>query len=162
MNSNTTLTSLRELSGEELEQLFRENPAGNPAPIPGLYRGRFLTGIANGATAANLWFRLYPRLFFDPVPYGIEFGSGGGRWWFGRPELQAGDFRLVNGPSRWRPGFQTNQLVYDIMPMPKFIRNIFYDEVVVLGEDLILGMGGLNAGPDEGDHFFFQLRRMPG
>jgi hypothetical protein len=49
------------------------------------------------------------------------------------------------------------QLHYDVSRLP--IRRVLYDEIKPLADGTILGLGGIDAGRGEGDHFFFELRR---
>ena len=52
------------------------------------------------------------------------------------------------------------QLAQWIDRLPRFVRDMLYDEVKPLSERLILGIGGINRGRGEGEHLFFALERQ--
>jgi hypothetical protein len=141
-----TAQDLRSSGLEALEQLYREAPVG-PRPA-GAFHGEVLHRVASpfarslGASAVVL-----P---FERLSFGVDFSTCA--WFFVHPRAQLGHFRVVAGPSRWRPT-QTLQLHYDVSRLP--IRGLLYDEVKPLSETLCLGLGGLNREP--GDLFYFLL-----
>ena len=40
------------------------------------------------------------------------------------------------------------------------VRGMLYDELKPLADGRVLGLGGINAGAGEGEHFFFELSPM--
>ena len=147
-------SDLRRKSLLELEELWRTSEPG-PAPL-GCFRGEFLRFI-DAPGARRLHVRALDTLGFRTVPFGIDFDRG--RWWFGHPRLRVGHFTLSEGPSRWRNTL-SQRLDYSVSRLPGAVKDQLYDEVKQLTGSLALGLGGLNAGPGEGDHFFFALRRL--
>jgi hypothetical protein len=133
----------------ELETRFASSEL---APMPkGLVRGRFLGWIdSRGARRTSV--RVMDTLLFRAVRWGLDLDAQ--RWWFEHPRLAAGHFRVVTGPSRWRDT-RVHQLHYDVSRLP--VSGILYDELKPLSGGRVLGMGGLNAGRGDGDHFFFEL-----
>jgi hypothetical protein len=140
-------------SRDELEAIYRDAAIG-PRPA-GNYRGRFLGWIDNAGSRRWL-VRAMDGVLFERTRFGVDFSRC--LWWFVRPELAAGRFTVSRGRSRWRET-ETFCLEYRsswLLPL----RSVLYDEVKPLGEDLCLGIGGLNADRGEGDHFFFALERI--
>lgn len=117
----------------------------------GLVRGSFL-GPVDSPAARRLHVRALDALLFRIVRWGLDLDAQ--RWWFEHPRLAAGHFRVVLGPSRWRDT-RVLQLHYDVSRLP--VRGILYDELKPLPDGRILGLGGVDAGRGEGDHFFFEL-----
>lgn len=37
---------------------------------------------------------------------------------------------------------------------------MLYDEVMPIRDQLVLGLGGVNAARDRGDHFFFEVHKI--
>lgn len=91
------------------------------------------------------------------MPFGIDFDAR--RWWFLHPRLAVGRFELCQERSRWR---DTDALTLRYHPsrLPGPLRDVLYDEVKPLGDDLLLGLGGLNWEVGRGDHFYFALTRL--
>ena len=143
-----------ELSGasvERLEQIYRDAPVGPPPS--GSWRGQWLTWL--DTPGAKVWHvRLMDGILFERTRFGIDFDRR--LWWFITPQLAAGRFEVSPGRSRWRDT-ETLRLEYGVSRLP--IRGYLYDEVKPLSHELCLGLGGINAGPGEGDHFFFSLVR---
>lgn len=137
----------------ELERLYADTPLG---PLPtGTYDGQVLrwvetNGPCVGGFLALEWFG------FVVLPWGIRFDKN--LWWFGTPLLAAGTFVATPGPSRWRDT-EAYRLTYDTSHLPKFFRDILYDEMKPLDADTVLGLGGVNRDVGQGDHFFFLLTR---
>jgi hypothetical protein len=152
--SNLTLSDLKRSSVAELEEIFASD---DPFAIPdGRYRGIHLVRLDNrGAREPRTRWAQY--VGFELTPFGIDFDDR--RWYFFHPRLRAGKFQARIGPSRWRPT-EAVTLHYDPSRLPTPLRNILYDEVKPLTDRLCLGLGGLNAGRGEGDHFFFALERI--
>jgi hypothetical protein len=147
------LDDLRCMSLAELEELWRSSALG-PRPL-GCFRGEFLHWIDSpGARRPHV--RALDTLGFRASPFGIDFDDA--RWWFIHPRLRIGKFALTEGRSRWR-ATEAHRLAYELSKLPKFVRGALYDEVKQLSGSVALGLGGLNAGPGEGDHFFFALAR---
>lgn len=145
-----TFDELARGSLASLEQAYREARLG-PEPR-GIFRGRALARV-DGALAKSLRGAAF-ALPFERLPFGIDFDARA--WWFVHPRLRIGHFRVVPGRSRWRDA-ETLRLVYDVSRLPGPIRGMLYDEVKPLGAGLCLGLGGIDAGPGEGDLFFFAL-----
>jgi hypothetical protein len=148
-----TAAELLRLDLAGLESLYNDTPRG-PAPR-GLFRGRKLAWV-DGGGARRAHVRLVDGLLFGALRFGIDFDRR--LWWFVRPSLALGRFELDAGPSRWRDT-DTFQLHYQASRLPAPVRTLLYDEVKPLGDDLCLGLGGINAPLGEGDHFFFALTR---
>jgi hypothetical protein len=132
--------------------LERAFVASKLASLPsGLVRGSFL-GFVDSAGARKPHVRLLDTIAFRAVRWGLDLDDR--RWWFEHPRLAAGRFRVVEGPSRWR-STRVLQLHYDESRLP--IRRVLYDELKPLEDGRILGLGGIDAAREEGDHFFFEL-----
>jgi hypothetical protein len=152
---------MMELAGRslvELEAIYCGGAIGRdgqigPPPL-GNYQGRFLGWIENRGSRRRL-VRVMDTLLFERTRFGVDFSRR--LWWFVRPELAAGRFTVSGGPSRWRET-ETFRLEYQPSWLPG--SRWLYDEVKPLGENLCLGIGGLNADRGEGDHFFFALERL--
>jgi hypothetical protein len=149
-----TLDDLRALSVDELEAHW----VGAPAPtLPdGVYRGHHLARIDNAGSRRPHW-RWSQRVAFEWAPFGVDFDRR--LWFFFTTRLALGRFEPRVGPSRWRHTDAVG-LHYDPSRLPAPIRGVLYDEVKPLTERLLLGIGGIRAGRDEGDHFFFALERV--
>ena len=141
---------------DELESTFTSS--SRPSVPSGIYRGRFLTFVDSaGARRARL--RLMVNLGFRALPFGVDFDRR--LWfWFGTA-LAMGRFEPRVQRSRWRDG-EVVALHYDRSRLPRMVRRHLYDEIVPLGRDRILGLGGINAERDRGDLFFFALERESG
>jgi len=137
----------------ELEQIYREAPMARP-PV-GWFRGKFLRWLPTPG-ARRLSVRLADGLLFQTLPFGVDFDRR--LWWFVRPPLGVGRFEVSAGPSRWRDT-ETLRLRYHSSRLPRPVRALLYDEVKPLSDHVCLGLGGLDAGPGEGDHFYFLLTR---
>lgn len=144
------------LSSPELEALYAHD---RPFAVPtGRWRGRVLSRLDTpGAREAfNVWAEW---LGFEALSWGIDFDRTG--WGFGppgiRPLVWAGRFRPLIAPSRWRPT-RTIGLHYHVSRLP--VRGFLYDEVKPIDERRCLGIGGINAPRDRGDHFWFALERV--
>jgi hypothetical protein len=138
-----------------LERLWKELPLG-PRPL-GVFRGTFLHWVDSPGARRPL-VRALDTPAFVLARFGVDFDAG--RWWFLHPRLQIGRFELQPGRSRWRDT-EAHQLHYGSSRLPRFIKGQLYDECKQVTGSLALGLGGLNAGPGEGDHFFFALERSP-
>lgn len=144
--------SLAGLSHHQLENLYREEPLG-PEPT-GIWVGRHL-GFLDTPGGRRLGVRVVDTLMFVWPRFGVDFERC--LWWFGHPRVAAGRFRLEAGPSRWRDT-EVLRVEYDVSRLPARVRSRFYDELKPIDDHTILGIGGLNDGPGQGDHFFFELR----
>jgi hypothetical protein len=140
---------LKGASREQLEEIYRSAPVG---PLPsGNWRGEWLTWL--DTPGAKRWHvRLMDTILFERTRFGIDFDRR--LWWFITPAIAAGRFEISTGPSRWRDT-ETLRLEYGVSKLP--IRGVLYDEVKPLSDALCLGLGGVNAGTGQGDHFFFSL-----
>ena len=153
--SNLALSDLQRSSPSELEEIFATDA---PFAIPdGCYRGIHLLRLDNSG-ASEPRTRLAQYLGFELTPFGIDFDDR--RGYFFHRRLRAGKFQARIGPSRWR-ATEAVTLHYEGSRLPAPLRNLLYDEVKPLTDKLCLGLGGLNAGRGEGDHFFFALERLP-
>lgn len=148
-----SLAELQALSRGDLEARWVEAPA--PWVPRGVYRGHFLTPIDNATSRLARW-RWTEDLAFRRTPFGVDFDRR--LWFFFSPRLALGRFDPQVGPSRWRDT-DAVRLHYHPSHLPGPVRHILYDEVKPLADHLVLGMGGINAGRDAGDHFFFALTR---
>lgn len=145
--------TLERMSPTELEALYRETPLGPPPE--GVFDGAVLRWLDTPG-AHHPFFRATEWVAFELLSWGIRFDRA--RWWFLRPRIAIGRFDATPGPSRWRDT-ETFRLRYDDPALPRFVRDALYDEVKPLGPDLCLGIGGINRGRGEGDHFFYALSR---
>jgi hypothetical protein len=152
--SPPTLAALQAMPRDELEARWLEAPA--PRVPRGVYRGHYLTRIDHAVSRRARW-RWSEHLAFAQLPFGVDFDRR--LWFFFTPRLALGRFDPQVRPSRWRDT-DAVQLHYHVSRLPVSVRNVLYDEVKPLSDQLILGMGGINAGRDEGDHFFFALTRV--
>lgn len=121
----------------------------------GSYRGTFLHYLDTRGAKRWHW-RAFYELAFRLSRFGVEFDTQ--RWSFGLPSLQIAHFEPRLQSSRWRDT-QVVALHYQTSRLPGIIRGLLYDEIKPLSDDLILGLGGVNAERDDGDHFFFALSR---
>ncbi len=137
-----------------LERLYREAPLSAPLPA-GDFRGVTLARLDNTG-AQNPLLRLVEWFGFELLPYGMQLDAPA--WTFVRPSLRIGEFAATPGPSRWRKT-DTFRLDYSRARLPRWLRAQLYDELKPLTADLLLGIGGVNAGPGEGDHFFYAMAR---
>jgi len=144
------LTDLRESSLASLEALYRIAPIG-PRPR-GRFRGHVVAHVDSPLARSRSGAVILAS--FEHVPFGIDFTSC--TWFFFRPWLRIGRFRMEFGRSRWRDA-EVLRLEYDVSRLPRPVRGSLYDEVKPLSETLCLGLGGINAGPGKGDLFFFAL-----
>lgn len=147
------LTQLRAMDAPALERLYIDTPLG-PRP-QGRFRGAVLAWM-NNRGARDPFFRTVECFAFELLPWGIDFGTD--CWFFVASPIQMGRFAPTAGPSRWRPT-ETYQLHYGVSHLPPFVKKALYDEVKPLSPDVCLGIGGINRGVGEGDHFFFALVR---
>ena len=146
---------LRGRSLAELENLYVTTRTPGAAPR-GSYAGEFLCWVDSpGARRPDV--RALDTLMFRAVRFGVDFDAQ--RWWFVRPSLRAGRFRVSAGRSRWRDT-ETLRLEYDVSRLPRFVRTRLYDEVKPLADGLVLGLGGINREAGVGEHFFFALTRQ--
>ena len=137
----------------DLESIYVEE---RPVAIPsGRYHGTYLRQLDHPG-ARRLWVRAIGLFGFQLPPFRVDFDRC--CWMFFHPWLAAGRFRAVVQPSRWRDT-EIVALHYEVSLLPGLIKDALYDEVKPLGPDLFLGLGGLQGGPGEGDHFFFALAR---
>jgi len=70
-----------------------------------------------------------------------------------------GHFQTQVGESRWRDTDAVS-LRYQRSRLPRFVRDVLYDELKPLSADLVLGIGGINQDRGAGDHFFFALEKV--
>lgn len=141
------LGGLRRASLAELERLYA-GPAAPAAPS-GCYAGTFLARTA-GWERCGLALRSAVALGFAALPFSVDFDHR--VWGLAGGTVRAGHFELRAGQSRWRRT-DTLALHYDTSRLPAFVRRLLYDEVKPLGEDLLLGLGGVT----HTDLFFFAL-----
>jgi hypothetical protein len=148
-----TPTALASMSTDAVERLYRETPA--MAAPRGVFRGVHLHRLGTRG-ARRLRFRAIEGFAFQLIPFGIDFEQRA--WFFADPRITMGRFDARIGPSRWRP---TDALClrYDPSRLPQSVMRLLYDEVKPLSDSLCLGLGGVNAGRGDGDHFFFALER---
>ena len=147
------IQTLERMSLAELEVLYRDTPLGQ---IPtGVFHGTVLHWLDNPG-ARDPFFHTVEWFGFDVLRWGIRFDRW--QWWFLCQCLSLGRFDATVGPSRWRDT-ETHRLRYERACLPRFVRDTLYDEVKPLGADLCLGIGGINRGRGEGDHFFYALYR---
>ena len=143
---------LEAMSLGELERVYREHP---PVDLPrGVWRGEHLGFL----DAPGKLMRAIDTLLFVWPGFGIDFDRS--LWWFLWPRLRVGRFVAARGPSRWREA-DVVRLEYDVSRLPHLVRGMLYDELKPLDETTVLGLGGVDAGPGKGDHFFFALRPLP-
>ncbi|MFW5877146.1 MAG: hypothetical protein ACOCXM_10455 [Myxococcota bacterium] len=153
MTAGWTRESVLRAPASQLEAMFaHDGPIGIPA---GAFRGRVLCRLDNPG-ARRLWWRGTQKLGFEWLPFGVDFSRR--RWFFFGPALGVGRFEPRIQASRWRDT-RAVALHYDPSGLPGPVRRVLYDEVKPLGPDLVLGLGGIHAGPGLGDHFFFLLER---
>ncbi len=145
---------LRGASLGELEALWLR-PVELSLPR-GRYRGRVLHRLDNATARSKRW-RWSQRAGFEWLPFGIDFDRR--LWTFGSREWGIGRFDVRLGPSRWRDT-EAIGLRYGPSRLPTAVRELLYDEVKPLDDRWMLGIGGMNAGPGVGDHFFFSLERI--
>ena len=149
-----TILQLRSCGLEELEELYaREGDVSLPE---GCFRGAHLARLETPGARLLRW-RLAQAPIFELVPFGVDFQAR--RWFFFRRSIALGRFEPTVGPSRWRET-ETIRLDYSGSSLPAPVRELLYDEVKPLSENLYLGIGGIDAPRGEGDHFFFALERM--
>lgn len=149
-----TRWTLEGRSADELERTYG-GPLAAPA-LSGVFEGRFLRFLDTRG-AHRLPTRVMDTLLFDWTRFGIDFDRR--LWWFGWPGAGIGRFRDSPGPSRWRDT-DVLRLEYDVSRLPSPVRKLLYDEIKPLDDDHALGLGGLDAPRGEGDHFWFELRRI--
>lgn len=147
-----SLHQLEQSSLAELEAIYAErDPVRSPT---GRFRGVHLLRLDRPG-ARRPWY--VGSVGFGHVSFGIDFDQR--RWFFVHPELQVGRFVTHVGPSRWRDATVV-QLHYGVSRAPRFVRQVLYDEVKPLSDELCLGMGGIALDRGKGDHFFFALERL--
>lgn len=149
------LTQLRQASLEDLEAVYAGTDDFPLATPRGQFAGEVLARL-DSPGAHRLGNRLMMRLGFEWPRFGIDFDRC--VWFFVSRRLRGGRFEAVAGPSRWREA-RVLQLHYDRSRLPRRLRERLYDEIKPLTPELCLGLGGVNAGPGEGDLFFFALSR---
>ena len=149
-----TLAELARSDLPTLERLYRDTPIEAPLPT-GTFNGRTLGRIRN-AGANQPVARFVEWVGFELLLYGMNLDIPS--WTFLRARVHLGDFVPTRGPSRWRDT-ETYRLDYKNATLPGVIKKRLYDELKPLGPDLLLGIGGLNGGEGEGDHFFYAMAR---
>lgn len=148
------MTELDGLSIEELERLYAHEGAFD---VPeGRFVGRVLGRLDNRGARRLRW-RASQVPMFEWLPFGVDFDRA--RWFFVSPSVRVGRFDARIERSRWRDT-EVVTLRYERSRLPRAITSILYDEVKPLSDELLLGLGGVNAEAGEGDHFFFALRRV--
>jgi hypothetical protein len=148
-----TLADLRAASAAELEAIYAHDRAF--AVPTGCYRGIHLRRLDHPAARA-LPARLI-GLGFEYPPFGVDFDRS--CWFFFHRRLGVGGFTPSIAASRWR-STQVVALDYGRSRLPAPVRGRLYDEVKPLGDGLALGLGGIDAGRERGDLFFFALERV--
>ena len=137
-----------------LEPLFAHD---EPIDVPsGVFRGRVLCRLDTPGARDRLW-APSQKVAFEWLPFGVDFDRR--LWFFFEPRFGVGRFEPRVERSRWRDT-DVVTLRYDVSRLPRPVRRVLYDEVKPLDGDRLLGIGGINAGPGRGDHFFFALERM--
>lgn len=139
----------------ELERLWLE-PRDLTHPPRGAWRGTVIGRIDNAGARRPLH-RVGQHLLFERMPWGIDFDRA--RWFFHHRRFAAGHFRIEAQRSRWRDT-ESFALHYEISRLPRPIRAVLYDEIKPWEPDRMIGIGGVNAERDEGDHFWFVLDRV--
>jgi hypothetical protein len=141
-----------------LERLWRDAPL---APLPtGTWRGRHVGWLSTRGARHPLW-RSLSTVMFVWTRFGLDLSATEPCWWFVAPgKLTGGEFTVTEGPSRWRPGATVLRLDYGAARAPAAIRSRLYDELKPLDDGRIIGLGGINAGPGDGDHFWMTFERM--
>jgi hypothetical protein len=154
MHASYTLADLERLSYAELELLYA-SPLASELPR-GRFHGKVLARM-NHPGARRLSSLAIEYAGFRLTPFGVDFSAS--CWFFFRPRaLRVGRFEPRVERSRWRDT-EVVALHYERSRLPRPLRRHLYDEIKPLGPDLCLGIGGLNAGPNRGDLFFFALTR---
>lgn len=149
-----TLAEISALSFDHLESYWAK-PVELSRPR-GLYRGHVLGRIDHPTSRRPIW-RWSERIGFEWAPFGIDFDRR--LWFFFTARLAMGRFDIEIAQSRWRDT-EAVGLHYESSKLPHGIRRWLYDEVKPLSDKWMLGIGGINAGPGEGDHFYFALERV--
>jgi len=155
MASDFILSELRGAGLDRLEALYARAQDLSQPPR-GLWRGTTLRRLQNPGARRALYAGS-ERLLFEWIPWGIDFDRG--RWFFFHPALGAGSFELRAQRSRWRQT-DTFGLHYERSRLPGPIRGLLYDEVKPLSPAWMIGIGGIDAGRDQGDHFFYVVERI--
>lgn len=138
--------ALSRSSQSELERIYRSERS---LELPrGRFTGRVLHRLSHRGANHPLW-KYSEWLGFEALRFGVDFDAC--VWLFTKRKIAMGRFTPEIGASRWRQT-ETVRLRYAVS-------RLLYDEVKPLSDDLCLGLGGINAGPGYGDHFFFSLRR---
>jgi len=135
-----------------LERLYQTHIQA-PSPT-GRFDGIFLCRLDEPGNRRPLY---WGSKAFEFVPFGIDFDTC--CWYFFHNKLQSGKFRTETAPSRWRDS-EVIKLHYDTSHLPSFVKNVLYDEVKPLSEDLCIALGGFNQEEGNGDQFFFALKRV--
>lgn len=142
------VADLQTASRAELEAIYADAPV---APLPtGVWRGHYLQELPMNPAE-----RLLARAMFKWPTFGLDLDACG--WWFVRPTRVVGHFAPLPGRSRWRDA-DVIRLDYAQTPWP--LRRVLYDELKPLGDDAILGIGGINRDGPRGAWFFFALERV--
>jgi hypothetical protein len=139
------------LSRDELEQLYlRDDAESTKQPTKVVYHGQFLVALKT-----DLHNLLMQHLLFIHTPFGLTFSEGGnvGRWYMGHRRIEMARFEMTVAQSKWR---STTAICFDYRSSRLPFKAILYDEIKCLGDDIYLGMGGLDGA--ERDGFFFVLR----
>ncbi len=148
---------LKGCSLDRLEELYLQKGEVS-VPRSGSYKATHLKRLEN-AGANNIFNLTAQWLMFDLTPFGLNFYPDFGDWFFFHPALALGKFTSSPGKSRWRET-ETIRLNYRISRLPTGISSILYDEIKTLSENILLGIGGVNAEKGQGDHFFFAIERI--
>ena len=157
-----TVDDITTMDIDDLEILFsKQNDHELKLPGSAIYKGQYLLRI--DSDGAGKWYNRYPQeLMFNFVPFGLNFFNdkkkkyASGDWYFFHRRLCAGSFEMIPGQSRWR---NTNSIAlnYDNSSLPSIIKNILYDEIKYIGNNIYLGIGGVNKETGNGDHFYFVI-----
>jgi hypothetical protein len=149
---------LRNKSERELDEIFCSSGEAR-LPAPGNYQGAWLTWIENPGTRKP-FNQISQTLMFKLTPFGITFNADStGIWYFFNPLLAAGNFMMRAEPSYWRET-EAVSLNYEMSKLPGLVKGMLYDEIKVIDNNHILGLGGFKAPRDEGDNFYFLLSRV--
>jgi hypothetical protein len=133
----------------DLEALYA-GPLGDGAPC-GVHRGAFL-GFVDGVASRRT--RAIDTALFVWPRWGVDLDDR--RWWFGSPRVRLAAFTLTRARSRWRDA-EVYQLHYDRSRLPRAIRRVLYDELKVLPDGRLIGLGGVDGERGHGDHFWYAL-----
>ncbi len=151
-----TMDYLKTCDLAQLEELYARD-VDITIPTSDSYKGVYLKRLSNPG-ADNIFNHVSQWAAFDAMSFGLNFYTGYGDWFFYHSSVAMGRFTPRIEDSRWRET-KTITLNYQVSKLPKPVRNVLYDEIKPLSENIFLGIGGLNRDRDVGDHFFFAIVR---